>query len=98
MQDDPDFQALLSAARTGADWAWATVYREYSPAVLRYLRGRGAREAEDLLGEVFLQIVRNLAGFDGSERDFRTWVFMIAHNRLVDEWRRAGRERVDYVS
>jgi RNA polymerase sigma-70 factor (ECF subfamily) len=98
VQGDPDFQALLSAARTGADWAWATVYREYSPAVLRYLRGRGAREPEDLLGEVFLQIVRNLAGFDGSERAFRTWVFMIAHNRLVDEWRRAGRERVEYVS
>jgi RNA polymerase sigma-70 factor (ECF subfamily) len=95
--DDPDFQVLLAAARAGADWAWTAVYREYSPAVLRYLRGRGAREPEDLLGEVFLQLVRNLAGFDGTERDFRTWVFMVAHNRLVDEWRRTGRDRVDYV-
>ncbi len=97
MPDDPDFQALLAAARTGAEWAWAAIYREYSPAVLRYLSGRGAREPEDSLGEVFVQVVRGIPGFDGTERDFRTWVFMIAHNRLVDEWRRAGRDRVDYV-
>jgi RNA polymerase sigma factor (sigma-70 family) len=95
--DGSDFQALLSAARVGAEWAWTAVYREYSPAVLRYLRGRGAHEPEDLLGDVFLQLVRNLAGFDGTEREFRTWVFMVAHNRLVDEWRRAGRSRVDFV-
>jgi RNA polymerase sigma factor (sigma-70 family) len=95
--DGSDFQALLSAARVGAEWAWTAVYREYSPAVLRYLRGRGAHEPEDLLGDVFLQLVRNLAGFDGTEREFRTWVFMVAHNRLVDEWRRAGRNRVDFV-
>jgi RNA polymerase sigma factor (sigma-70 family) len=98
MGEESDFQTLLSAARGGAEWAWTAVYREYSPAVLRYLRGHGAREPEDLLGDVFLQLVRNLAGFDGTERDFRTWVFMVAHNRLVDEWRRAGRNRVDYVT
>ena len=92
-----DFPTLLAAARSGAEWAWADIYRGYSPAVLRYLRGRGAREPEDLLGEVFLQVVRNLAGFEGDEPDFRTWVFMIAHNRLVDEVRASSRSRVDSV-
>jgi RNA polymerase sigma factor (sigma-70 family) len=46
---------------------------------------------------VFVQLVRNLAGFDGSERDFRAWVFMIARNRLVDEWRGVERNLVDSV-
>jgi RNA polymerase sigma-70 factor (ECF subfamily) len=88
---DADFQTLLAAARQGAEWAWAQLYREYAPPVLRYLKARGAHEPEDLLGEVFLQLVRNLPGFEGDERDFRAWVFMIAHNRLVDEVRASGR-------
>lgn len=92
---DSDFPTLLVAARAGAEWAWAAIYREYSPAVLRYLRGRGALEPEDLLGEVFVQLVRNIAGFDGGEREFRAWVFMIARNRLIDERRAAGRSPVD---
>jgi RNA polymerase sigma factor (sigma-70 family) len=94
---ESDFEPLLSAARQGAEWAWTAIYREYSPAVLRYLRGRGAREPEDLLGEVFLQVVRNLPSFSGREREFRTWVFMIARNRLVDEWRSGQRNLVDSV-
>lgn len=96
-QDDSDFQTVLAAARLGEEWAWTYVYQEYSPAVLRYLRGHGAREADDLLGEVFVQVVRNVGSFTGAERDFRAWVFMIARNRLVDEWRRNGRTSADPV-
>lgn len=92
-----EFESILQAARLGADWAWSALYRELSPSVLRYLRAHGAREQEDLLGEVFVQVVRNLGGFVGGERQFRSWVFMIARNRLVDEWRRADRSQVDLV-
>jgi RNA polymerase sigma factor (sigma-70 family) len=92
---ESDFPSVLAAARSGDDWAWTAIYREYSPAVLRYFRARGAREPEDLLGEVFVQIVRHLAQFEGSVSDFRTWVFVIAHNRLIDERRAATRSIVD---
>lgn len=91
----PGFSTILVAAQVNADWAWVEIYRAYSPAVLRYLRGHGAKEPEDLLGEVFVQVVRGIGGFEGDEREFRAWVFMIAHNRLVDVWRKAGRNRVD---
>ncbi len=95
---ESDFPTVLAAARGGADWAWTLIYREYSSAVLRYFRGQGAHEPEDLLGEVFVQVVRNLGGFDGTEREFRSWVFMIARNRLVDHWRHVGRSKVDVVA
>lgn len=94
---ESEFTSVLTAAKTGAEWAWGEIYREYSAPVLRYLRGHGARDAEDLLGEVFLQVVRNLEGFEGDERDFRSWVFMIARHRLIDVWRQGGREIVDVV-
>ena len=38
--------------------------------------------------------MRGLDSFDGDERDFRAWVFTIAHRRLVDELRRRGRRPV----
>jgi RNA polymerase sigma factor (sigma-70 family) len=45
-----------------------------------------------LLGEVFLQVARNLDSFSGDIAGFRSWVFTIAHRRLIDE-RRAGSRR-----
>ncbi len=92
-----DHVTVLAAARLGAEWAWTVIYREYSPALLRYLKGHGAQAPEDLLGEVFVQVVRNLPSFEGEEREFRTWLFTIARNRLIDEWRAAGRSVIEPV-
>jgi RNA polymerase sigma-70 factor (ECF subfamily) len=62
-----------------------------APAVLGYLRAQRAPEPEDLLGEVFLQISRDLPRFKGDADDLRRWVFTIAHNRVIDARRRASR-------
>lgn len=85
------FDSILTAAREGAPWAWIEIYRDLAPAVLGYLRGRGADEPDDLLGQVFLDVVRGLRSFAGDERDFRAWVFTIAHRDLLDERRRRRR-------
>lgn len=67
------------------------VYRALAPVVLGYLRAQGAPEPEDLLGEVFLQVSRDLRKFKGEEDDLRRWVFTIAHHRLIDDRRRRAR-------
>ena len=85
------FAAVLKAARSGEEWAWGVVYAELAPRLLGYLRAQRAQQPEDLLGEVMLQIVRDLQSFDGSEREFRAWAFTIAHHRLLDERRRSAR-------
>lgn len=85
------FASALEAAREGAPWAFEAIYRDLAPAVFGYLRGQGAAEPEDLASEVFVGIVRSLERFQGDERAFRTWVFSIAHRRLVDERRRLSR-------
>jgi RNA polymerase sigma factor (sigma-70 family) len=85
------FPQILAAARGGAEWAWARIYGDLAPPVLGYLRTRGAADAEDLMGEVFLQVVRDLNTFEGGERDFRAWVFTITHHRLLDDVRRRAR-------
>ena len=80
-----NFAAVLHAARMGDDWAWKALYDELAPGLLGYLRARRAARPEELLGEVMLQIVRDLPSFGGGNWDLRVWAFTIAHNRLRDE-------------
>ena len=87
----PSFEATLGAAKEGAEWAWAALYRDLAGPVTGYLASRGAREPEDLASETFLQVARNVQGFDGNEAAFRSWVFVIAHRRLIDSRRAQGR-------
>jgi len=86
-----DFEAILGAAREGSEWAWKLIYADLAPRLLGYLRVRGARDAENLVGEVFVQLARNLAGFRGDESGFQSWVFIIAHHRLLNERRKVNR-------
>ncbi len=92
------FEDVLRAAQAGAEWAWTRLYNDLSPQVLGYLRTRGGREPEDLLGEVWVQVARNLGTFRGDERDLRAWVFTVAHHRVVDERRYRSRRPADPVA
>lgn len=65
-----------------------TLYSTIGPAVLGYLRAQRAVEPEDLLHDVFLQVARDLPTFKGDDSKLRSWVFSIAHNRLIDDRRR----------
>lgn len=98
MTSSGDFETTLAAARVGSEWAWRNLYRDLAPVVLRYLRARGASEPEDLMGDVFVRVVRKLEQFSGTEDDFRSWVVTIAHHRLIDDARSRVRRPVDPVT
>ena len=85
------FSVAMTAARNGEDWAWREFYTSLIGPMTGYLRARGAREPEDLAAESFLQAARNIDQFEGDESAFRSWMFVIAHRRLIDERRRRGR-------
>ena len=85
------FDDVLAAAQAGAAWAFEVLYRDLSPVVTGYLRMHGAAEPDDLASETFLGVFTGLAGFVGDEDDLRSWVFTIAHRRLIDDWRRRSR-------
>jgi RNA polymerase sigma factor (sigma-70 family) len=91
------FNALLEAARGGSEAAWAEIFRDLSPAVLGYLRSNRAPDPEDCVGEVFLQVARDVGRFEGDQRSFRAWVFTIAHHRMIDARRHASRRPVELV-
>jgi len=74
------------------------LYVALAPAVLGYLRASGTPEPEDVLGDVFLQVARDLPGFRGDAAAQRRWVFSIAHNRMVDDARRRRRRPMRLVA
>lgn len=85
------FQTTLTAARAGAEWAFAALYADHQPRLLRYLRAQHPRDAEDIASEAWLDAARNLASFTGSEDAFRGWLYTIARRRLTDHRRQDGR-------
>jgi RNA polymerase sigma-70 factor (ECF subfamily) len=70
---------------------FAALYREYLPDIYRYCYRRlGNREAaEDATSQVFAQALAALPRFENRGGSFRSWLFTIAHNVVIDEGRRA---------
>jgi len=82
------FEGILRAAQAGGDWAWRELYSSVASAAYGYLKARGASDPDDLLGEVFLHVVRAIRSFSGGEDGFRAWVLTIARRRVIDDLRR----------
>ncbi|MEN8114239.1 MAG: RNA polymerase sigma factor [Actinomycetota bacterium] len=93
----PDFEAVLGAAQEGAEWAWDILVRDVSPRLLGFFRTRGVADPEAVAGDVYVDLARSIATFEGDEAAFNSWVFVIAYRRMSDEWRRRKR-RPDEVS
>jgi RNA polymerase sigma-70 factor (ECF subfamily) len=94
----PDFEAVLADAQAGAEWAVAVLWRDLQPSVLRYFRAVEPQAADDLASEVWLEVARSLARFQGGEGDFRAWLFTIARHRLIDWRRKTARRRTAPVA
>ena len=84
---------MLTAAQAGAEWAWSALYAEYAARLRGYIRTLGVADPDDVLGEGFLQMAKHLSRFEGDEAAFRSWIFVIAHRRVIDHRRRSGRRQ-----
>ncbi len=78
----------MAAYLAGDAAAFAVLYDRHERAVFRYLLRavRDAAQAEDLLQDVWLAVVRHAPQFEARAR-FSTWLFAIARNKLIDHWR-----------
>lgn len=92
-----DLDGALEAARSGAEWGVAGLYRALNPPLLRYLRHHAPRAADDLASEVWLAAAQTLSRFEGDSDDFRSWLFTVARRRVADHYRRSSR-RPDLVA
>ena len=86
------FGIRLAEAQGGDEDAFACLFRDVQPVLLRYLRLTAPGAADDVASETWLQVVAGLAGFSGGESAFRAWLFTIARHRAID-WGRAQARR-----
>ena len=77
-----------AAFRAGDARAFETLYDRNLPAVWRYvLRSvHDAALADELVQDVWFSIVRQAPRYQPRAR-FRTWLFTLAHHRMVDHFR-----------
>lgn len=87
-----EFESVLAGAKEGAQWAWSKLYHWLSADLRGYLRARGARDPDGALGDVFVQLARNVPTFEGDAKGFRSWAFVVAHNRVIDHARKQQRD------
>lgn len=88
-QPEEDHQLLKAAQQGGAD-AFGVLYERHAVAIFRYLYAHlGCRpDAEDLTSEVFLRAWQSLPRYHSRGVPFRAYLFRVAHNALVDVYRR----------
>ena len=84
------FPEVLDRAQRGDETAFAVLWRDLNPALLRYLTVTGD-PADDVAAETWVSVVKGLARFTGDETAWRAWVFTTARRRGVDAGRRRQR-------
>lgn len=82
--------------RTSDAEAIAELYERFVDPMYRYfsLRINSPEDAEDLTDQLFLKMIEALPTYKDRGAPFAAWLYRIAHNLVVDRYRRAGREPV----
>jgi RNA polymerase sigma-70 factor (ECF subfamily) len=91
---EQEFPGVLRAAMSGDETAFARLWRDVHPPLLRYLRVLAGNAAEDVASEVWLEVARRLTRFRGGEQEFRGWLFTLARRRVTDMRRHESRRPV----
>ncbi|MCY0111044.1 RNA polymerase sigma factor [Pseudomonas monsensis] len=83
--------ALLARYREGDGAAFEILYARHRQGLYRFLLGLSGKPelADEVFQETWLSLIRSASQPQG-RATFRTWLFQIARNRLIDHWRKHG--------
>src|SRR5688572_8461738 len=84
-------EQLMLAYRGGDTAAFEALYARHRSRLFRFvLRSMKSRAAaEELFQEVWIRVIEARSRYQPQAR-FSTWLYTIAHNLLVDHWRKRG--------
>jgi RNA polymerase sigma-70 factor (ECF subfamily) len=86
----------MLAYRDGDAAAFEVLYGRWRGPLYRFFLRQcdHAGQADELFQDVFIKVIGAAANYVPTAK-FSTWLFRIAHNHLVDHWRKLGRELLD---
>ncbi len=87
---------LVRRAQQGDQQAFAQLYEEHFDRVYRYvvLKIGDRMEAEDMTQQVFLNAFQSVSSYKMKGSPFASWLYRIAHNKVVDHLRKKTRQPV----
>jgi RNA polymerase sigma-70 factor (ECF subfamily) len=91
----PDAEALLvQRAKERSPSAWTEIYDAYYPRLFRYCYARTSDQATaaELTSQVYLEALQSIDRYVYRGRPLLAWLYRIAHNVVVDQFRRRQRE------
>ena len=84
-------ETLMLAYAGGDAGAFERLYARHKGPLFRYVlrsaKGRG--EAEELFQDIWMKVIEARSRY-APKAKFTTWLYTIAHNRMVDHWRSRG--------
>ena len=89
--DEPTDEASMLAYAGGDAAAFDRLYHRHKGGVYRYLlrQCKAPAIADELFQDIWMNVIRVRASYQPTAR-FTTWLYTLAHNRLVDHWRANG--------
>lgn len=87
-------EALLAAAMQYDEAALGELYDRYEAKIYTYIYRRTGDEAlaEDFTAQVFLRMLESIRDQKAWHSSFSGWLYRIAHNLVIDHYRRKGRQ------
>lgn len=94
LEDARTDEGLMLAYKAGEASAFEHLYQRYRSRLFRYLAHQcsDAKLAEELYQDIWLRVVNARADYEPLAK-FSTWLFRIAHHRLIDHYRRHARDK-----
>ena len=91
--DEPSDDELMARLASGDQDALGPLHGRYAPLIFNLAaRSLGQASADEIVQDVFVAVWRRAATFDPGRGSFRSWALRIAHNRVLNELRRQGRQ------
>ena len=96
MHDDGPDETLMARWAGGHEAAFAALYGRHEAGLYRFVRrllgSALAAHADEVFQDTWMAVVRTRGRWSPDGAQFRTWLFTLAHRRVIDVWRRSGRE------
>lgn len=83
----------IEELRVGNAPAWSWFVSEFGSPVSRYARRLGHPDPDEVSGATMETVVRRIDRFEGGQPELRSFVFSVAHARIVDELRSSQRKK-----
>lgn len=65
------------------------LYNKYKQSVYNFIRSKYSvyYDLDDDVSEIMIKVIMNLSSYDETKSKFKSWVFSIAKNHMIDKWR-----------